>query len=132
MQTLTIGKTARSAGVSIDTVRFYERAGLLPKPTRTPSGYRLYATGDVERLKFIRRAKALGFTLEDIGELLELSTLGDIKRVRQKAEEKLADVDNRIRELRRVRRGLKQLIERCPGHGSIDDCPIIAALSSRD
>ena len=70
---LTIGRLARRAGVGIDTVRFYERARLLPRPVRTASGYRTYGDADVERLRFIRRAKALGFTLDDIAELLTLS-----------------------------------------------------------
>jgi MerR family transcriptional regulator, copper efflux regulator len=73
MQTLTIGKAAKAAGVGIDTVRFYEREGLLPEAQRTESGYRLYSSADVDRLRFIRRSKTLGFSLEEIAELMNLS-----------------------------------------------------------
>jgi MerR family copper efflux transcriptional regulator len=131
MQTMTIGRLAKAAGVNIDTIRYYERHGLLPLAPRRDSGYREYGADDVARLSFIRRAKDLGFSLADIGELLSLSAdrHTDMHRVKRKAEERLADVERKLRELQRVRRGLKTLIDSCPGHGELASCPIVAALS---
>ena len=129
MNALTIGRLAKEAGVNIDTIRYYERSGLLPVPERRPSGYREYAKADVRRLRFILRAKDLGFTLAEIGELLALSAGRDVRGVKRSAEERLAQVEHKIEELRRVRRGLKTLIEACPGHGDLESCPIIAALN---
>ena len=131
---LTISRLAERAGVGIDTVRYYERAGLLPAPPRRASGYRDYPADAVQRLRFIRRAKELGFTLTEIGELLELSDpRSDGKRgmraVKRAAETKLAVVDHKLAELSRVRDGLHQLIEACPGHGPLQGCPILQALS---
>jgi MerR family copper efflux transcriptional regulator len=130
---LTISRLAERAGVGIDTVRYYERAGLLPAPPRRASGYRDYPADAVRRLRFIRRAKELGFTLTEIGELLELSEPRDGKRgmraVKRAAETKLAVVEHKLAELQRVRDGLQQLIEACPGHGPLQGCPILQALS---
>jgi MerR family copper efflux transcriptional regulator len=133
MQTMTIGRLARAAGVNIDTIRYYERHGLLPRASRRVSGYREYAVDDVARLSFIRRAKELGFSLADIAELLSLShDRRDVRGVKRKAEERLAEVERKIDELKRVRRGLKTLIDACPGHGELATCPIVAALSGAD
>lgn len=129
MHSMTIGKLAERAGVNIDTIRYYERHGLLPSPPRRPSGYRQYAAADVGRLRFIRRAKELGFTLAEIAELLSLSAGRDVRGVKRRAEQRLAQVERKIRELQRVRRGLKSLIAACPGHGALERCPIVAALS---
>lgn len=130
VQHFTIGTVARRAGVGIDTIRYYEREGLLPPPQRRASGYRDYDPGVVERLRFIRRAKDLGFTLDEIRELLVLSTDRErgVKSVKQRAETRLNEVEQRIRELQRVKRGLQQLIAACPGHGPLDHCPILRAL----
>lgn len=132
VQHLTIGTVARRAGVGIDTIRYYEREGLLPLPQRRASGYRDYDPGVIERLRFIRRAKDLGFTLEEIRELLVLSTDRErgVKSVKQRAEVRLSQVEQRIRELQRVKRGLQQLIDACPGHGALEHCPILRALGS--
>lgn len=134
MQTMTIGRLAKEGGVNIDTIRYYERQGLLPRAARRESGYREYASADVARLSFIRRAKELGFSLIDIGELLSLSAdrHQGVRGVKRKAEERLADVERKIAELKRVRRGLKTLIDACPGHGELASCPIVAALSADD
>ena len=113
---LTIGRVARAAGAVIDTIRYYEREGLLPEPERRLSGYRDYTLDAVARLRLIRRAKELGFTLEEIRELLALST-DRARGVKQRAETRLGEIDRRIRELKRVQRGLKHLIDTCPGHG---------------
>lgn len=129
---MKIGELARRAGVSVDTVRYYERNGILGKPQRTPSGYREYGRGDVRRLGFIRRAKALGFSLDEIRELLDLSGGTDMAAVRAAARDRLRDVEARIAELVRVRDALRGLVEACPGHGPADRCPILAALSGDD
>ena len=133
MTAMTIGRLATEAGVPIDTIRYYERNGLLPAPQRRASGYREYAAADIERLRFIRRAKELGFTLTEIGELLSLTAQrnNDMRGVKAKAEERLEQVEHKIEELKRVRRGLKELIAACPGHGALEGCPIVAALSGR-
>jgi MerR family copper efflux transcriptional regulator len=131
---ITIGGVARRAGVGIDTIRYYEREGLLPEPTRRPSGYRSYGEGTIARLRFIRRAKTLGFTLEEIRDLLALSadrTRG-VKAVKQRAQRRLADVEARIAELERVRAGLAELVEACPGHGEPEQCPILRALGGEE
>lgn len=129
---MNIGQLARQAGVPIDTIRYYERQRLIPEPARTPSGYRQYARDDVTRLEFIRRAKALGFTLEEIGELMSLSgnLSSDMKGMKEAAVRKLELVEERLAELTRVRDALRQLTEACPGHGSLAACPIMAALAS--
>ncbi|GLQ46284.1 Cu(I)-responsive transcriptional regulator [Dyella lipolytica] len=127
---LTIGTVAKRAGVPIDTIRYYEREGLLPEPLRRASGYRSYNETTISRLRFIRRAKGLGFTLEEIGELLALSAdrHRGVKAVRQRAQQRLANIDARIAELTRIRQGLEQLIEACPGRGDPEQCPILRAL----
>ncbi len=129
MQTIGIGTLARRAGVGIDTVRYYERSGLLAPNTRLASGYRRYSDAEVSRLRFIRRAQALGFSLKEIGDLLAVSSKRDVASVKLSAMAKLADVENRIAELERIRGGLAQLIKSCPGHGRAADCPILKALS---
>ena len=126
---LTIGAVARRAGVGIDTIRYYERQGLLPEPQRRASGYRDYRTDVVERLRFIRRAKALGFTLEEIAELLALSGRRDVAAVKRGAQRKLAALEQRIAELTRIRDGLARLVRACSGHGRVEDCPILSALN---
>ncbi|HEV2538104.1 MAG TPA: heavy metal-responsive transcriptional regulator [Frateuria sp.] len=127
---LTIGAVAKRAGVAIDTIRYYEREGLLPEPARRPSGYRSYGEDTVAQLRFIRRAKNLGFTLEEIRELLALSAdrQRGVRAVKQRAQQRLAEIEARIEELQRVRAGLAQLIEACPGHGKPEQCPILRAL----
>ncbi|HEU0276562.1 MAG TPA: heavy metal-responsive transcriptional regulator [Rhodanobacteraceae bacterium] len=126
-----IGAVARRAGVGIDTIRYYEREGLLPPPRRRASGYRDYDPVAIDRLQFIRRAKVLGFTLDDIRELLALSADHErgVRGVKQRAEARLAKLDQRIAELRRMRRGLTRLIAACPGRGAPEACPILHALT---
>ncbi|MEG3788813.1 heavy metal-responsive transcriptional regulator [Lysobacter sp. CCNWLW3] len=131
---MQIGLLAKRAGVPIDTVRYYERNGILPPPERQASGYRAYDERDVERLRFLRRAKALGFTLVEIRDLLDLSSRrdGDMAALKATASEKLADVERKLAELTRIRDGLRELIEACPGHGALERCPILAALAQED
>lgn len=129
-QNLTIGRIARLAGVGVDTIRFYERRGLLPVPRRTPSGYRLYNPDTVNRLSFIRRAKALGFSLEEITTLLDLQDSGGPKaEVKAITQRKLDAVNNKIDDLVRMRDALSQLNKECSGQGDICGCPIIEVLS---
>ena len=133
MSNLTIGKAAKAAGVGIDTVRFYEREGLLPEARRSDSGYRLYSGDDVDRLRFVRRAKGLGFSLADIRELLRLQdNRGDRREVKSVAERRLADLDQRIAELSALRSALASLVDRCSGQGSIQGCPIIDGVIAFD
>jgi len=128
---LTIGALARQAGVGVDTVRFYERAGLMPDAQRTPSGYRTYAPADAGRLRFIRRAKALGFSLDEIAELLRLSQgRGGRAGVKALAQRRLADLEAKIRELTVFRDTLAHYVHECSGHGPVEGCPIIEAVLS--
>jgi Zn(II)-responsive transcriptional regulator len=131
MQTMGIGRLATLAHVNIDTIRYYEREGLLPPAERSASGYRRYGESDLERLRFILRSKDLGFTLAEIGELLSLtgSRSTDMRGVKRKAEQRLEQVEQKIAELSRVKLGLKKLIDACPGRGDLKSCPIMAALS---
>jgi MerR family transcriptional regulator, copper efflux regulator len=132
MQDLGIGELARRAGVGIDTVRYYERAGMLAPHTRLPSGYRRYRNLELARLRFIRRAQGLGFTLAEIKSLLKLSAQSNIAQVKRSAQAKLEDVERRIAHLQRVRDGLAELVSECPGHGRADDCPILRSLGAAE
>lgn len=131
---LPIGTVAKRAAVGIDTIRYYEREGLLPPPRRRASGYRDYDPVAVDRLRFIRRAKQLGFTLDEIRELLALSAdhQHGVRDVKRRSETKLVQIERRIAEMQRMRRGLKKLIDECPGHGDTGACPILAALNHGD
>ena len=132
MDGLGIGQLAKRGGVGIDTVRYYERNGLLTPRTRLASGYRRYGELELARLRFIRRAQALGFTLKEVRELLSLSAQRDVGRVKRSAQAKLLDVEARMAALQRVRDGLAKLIEACPGHGRAADCPILQAPTVED
>jgi DNA-binding transcriptional MerR regulator len=132
MASLGIGQLARRAGVAVDTVRYYERNQLLLPAGRLPSGYRRYGDIELKRLRFIRRAKALGFTLADIRELLSLSDQRSVPKIKRAAEEKLADVERRLVELEQIRDGLRTLVAACPGHGRADACPILNALNQEE
>jgi DNA-binding transcriptional MerR regulator len=128
---MKIGELAQRVGVGIDTVRYYERQGLLPAPDRLASGYRRYDEVDIARLRFVRRAKALGFTLVEIRELLALSGRreDDMGSLKAAAIEKLSDVEVKLAELTRIRDGLRALVASCPGHGALEECPILNALA---
>ena len=127
---LRSGQLARAAGVPLSTVRYYERAGLLPAPRRTAKGYRLYDEEALRRLRFVRRAKDLGFTLGEIEELLALRAArgADCATVRQRVAAKRAEVERRIAELRALQRVLRRLEEGCPGEGDLGACPVIELL----
>ncbi len=129
MSMFGIGQLAKRAGVAIDTVRYYERNDLLAPSGRLASGYRRYGDVELKRLRFIRRAKALGFSLTDIRGLLALSDERSVAKVKRAAEKKLVDIEQRIAELERIRDGLHTLIAACPGHGRAEACPILNALT---
>lgn len=131
---LTIGRLAKAAGVGIPTVRFYERRGLLPRPQRRASGYRSFEPDAIQRIRFIRHAQDLGFSLKEVEDLLDLRM--DPKRscadVRQQAMKKIADIDAKVAGLARMRKVLDRLIETCPGDAPTTDCPILEALAEDD
>ena len=129
MTTYSIGQLADRADVAIDTVRYYERNNLLSPAGRLASGYRRYGDAELKRLRFIRRAKALGFSLEDIRTLLALSDERSVAKLKRAAEAKLVDIESRIEELKRICNGLKDLVAACPGHGRAEECPILNALT---
>ena len=126
MKSMKIGEVAKRSGIGIETIRYYEREGLLQEPERRPSGYRLYHDSTVVRLGYIKQAKELGFTLAEIRELLELSFADvDCERIRHKAEAKITDIDGKIRSLQHMRRSLGKIVERCRTKNSAEDCPLV-------
>ena len=130
MNFLSIGQVAKQTGLGIETVRFYEREGLLEAPQRKESGYRQYREEVINRLRFIKRAKELGFSLREIKELLALrldpqTTCADMK---QRAESKIADIDEKIRMLQGMKKALVKLTLTCPGSGPTSECPILDVL----
>ncbi|WP_022834391.1 MerR family transcriptional regulator [Salisaeta longa] len=129
---LTTGDVAAQADVNVQTVRYYERRGLLPEPPRSAGGFRQYDASYVTRIRFIKRAQELGFTLEEIQELLALraTPTADRADVRAAAEAKRHEVQAKIRDLQRIAETLDHLITACKGHGSTDDCPILHALET--
>ena len=129
---MTIGKVAETAGVGVETVRFYERKGLIAQPKRPEHGFRVYSDDAVRRLRFIRQAQALGFSLREIEDLLALRTDpgSDCAEIRERAVTKLDDVEGKIRQLRRIRGALKQVIAACPGRGALNGCSIIEAMEN--
>lgn len=126
MNGMRIGAVAKQSNVGIETIRYYERQGLLAQPERRPSGYRQYDESVLARLQFIRRAKQLGFTLSEIKELLGLWFAGDAKcvHVRQRAEVKIAEIEGRIRSLQKMKRSLKNIISVCENRDSAVACPL--------
>jgi MerR family copper efflux transcriptional regulator len=134
MEGLKVGEVAHRAGVNLQTVHFYERRGLLPEPPRTDANYRAYPPDAVLRVRFIKRAQELGFTLKEIQELLSLRAVpraqcGD---VRGHAEVKVREIDEKIRTLLAMRRALTKLVGECSGSGPVTECPILEALDSED
>lgn len=131
MQHLRIGEVAALSNVGIETIRYYEREGLLAQPYRRPSGYRQYGESAVARLQFIRGAKELGFTLAEIKELLGLwfETNTKCEHVRQLTARKIADIEDKIRSLQKMKRSLKRVINACEGRDSVADCPLWSGLN---
>lgn len=127
--TLTIGALARASGVHLETIRYYQRLGLVPQPARPVGSVRRYGEQAVARLRFIRRAQQLGFSLEEVQQLLALEDGGQCDATRRLAEVRLAEVDARLAQLSRMRRELRRLIADCTGAGRAPRCPIIDTLS---
>jgi MerR family copper efflux transcriptional regulator len=127
---MLIGALAEAAGVGVETIRFYEREGLLPEPLRSSSGYRLYDADAVRRVRFIRRAKALGFTLSETRELLELRVTDPLScdDVSARARRKVAVIEDRIGELKRISGVLHELVQACADRDVTGECPILDAL----
>jgi Hg(II)-responsive transcriptional regulator len=132
MKTLSIGQVAKEAGVGIETIRFYERQGVLEEPERKVSGYRQYDPEVVRLLRFVRRAKELGFTLKEIKGLLALRLDSSATRadVRKQAKTKLEEIDAKIHDLQRMRDALSKLVLTCHGHGAASGCPILEAIDA--
>lgn len=128
MARLTIGRFAREAGVGVETVRYYQRRGLLPIPAPGGTAYREYDAELLRRLRFIRRVQAAGFTLEEIRELLRLDRSRDRERVRRIAGRKLDEIEDRARELRRLRRALQEVLHDCEHGDAAAPCPIIESF----
>jgi MerR family copper efflux transcriptional regulator len=130
---LTVGTLAKQAGVKIDTIRYYERHGLLPKPTRTNAGYRIFTPASVERLRFIKQAQALGFTLNEVKELLALRLSPGVTctDVRNRAQAKLAEIQQKIDTLHAMKRALQQLVSACTADGPASECSFLANLHQR-
>lgn len=127
-QSLTVSKLAAAGGVGVETIRFYQRRGLLGTPARD-GGIRRYGSQDVRRLRFIRQAQAAGFTLEQIGELIALDSTQDRARVRELAAARVKALDGRIGELQRARDALRQLAREC-GRGRAGPCPILTSFEN--
>ena len=134
MSRLTTSEVAKQGGVNLETVRYYERRGLLPKPPRTATGYRAFEPDAVRRLRFIRHAQALGFSLHEIKELLALRVKAGVSsaEVRRRAEAKLVDIDEKLKTLRAMKKVLTRFTESCSGAGPISRCPILAALEREE
>jgi MerR family mercuric resistance operon transcriptional regulator len=126
MKEMTIGVLARSAGMNLETIRYYQRRGLIDTPRKPPGGVRHYAANTLAHLRFIKRAQQLGFTLREIGDLLELGA-GACAETRVLAEARLADIETRLHDLQAMRRTLARLIQACRA-GREAACPIVESL----
>lgn len=134
MKPLTIGALAKEAGVNLETVRFYERRGLLPQPPRSQAGYRMYTSDAARRLRFIKRAQELGFSLKEIEELLSLrlSPRATSAQVRTHAKNKIKDIEAKIHTLEAMKQSLSRLISECPGCAPVSECPILDSLAGEE
>lgn len=130
MESLTTGKLAKLAGVNIETIRYYERRGLIPKPPRKGSGYRQYSPKTTKQIQFIKHAQELGFSLKEIQELLSLrlDSQTPCSEVRKRTEKKITDIEEKIKALKKMKGVLAKLTRACSGHSPISECPILEAL----
>jgi len=133
MNPLTIGQLAKHAKVNIETIRYYERRGLIPEPPRRESGYRQYAPEFVTRIQFIKRAQELGFSLNEIADLLALRVDTDTacNEVRKRAENKIASIEGKIQTLQKMKQALETLVVVCNENGVTGECPILGALEGK-
>ena len=129
---LRIGEVAERGGVNLQTIRYYEREKLLPEPPRLASGYRLYPDQTVRRVRFIKRAQEIGFTLAEIRELLaiRIDSGRDSAEVRALANAKINDIEEKIQTLHRIKEALGRITERCSGCGPASECPILESIDS--
>ena len=134
MDLMTIGQLALQAGVGVETIRYYERRGLLNQPKRPNKGYRRYGEAEARRIQFIKGAQKLGFTLEEIAELLALrvESARQCADVRHYAEEKIADIEERLKALRGMKRTLQGLVEVCRRKKKTEECPILESLEATE
>lgn len=128
-KSLTIGFLAKAAEVNIETVRYYQRIGLITEPAKPDQGYRIYPDETLQRIKFIKRAQQLGFSLQEIEELLQLGD-GHCEDVRLRAEQKRSQIDKQIKDLKNLRGTLNQLINACQSDSDPSQCPIVETLSA--
>ncbi len=133
MGSLTIGQVARMGEVNVETIRYYERQGLIPPPPRRESGYRQYPEDTVSRVRFIRKSQGLGFTLKEIGELLALRIGPDTvcSDIRKATEVKIKEIEEKMETLRRMKDVLSGLATECKGRGPVSECPILEALEAK-
>jgi MerR family mercuric resistance operon transcriptional regulator len=127
---LTIGRVADKAGVNVETIRYYQRRGLLPEPDKPTRGHRRYGGDAVKRVRFIKRAQLLGFTLEEIGSLLALDEARACTTTRGLAARKLQVIEHKLADLKAMRKALTALMRQCDGGGTQGACPIIHALTA--
>lgn len=125
---MTISRLAAAGGVNVETVRFYQRSGLISEPSRPYSGYRTYGADDVRRIRFIKRAQLLGFTLDEIGSLLKLEGSQTCASTRELAARKLAMVEAKLYDLQSMKTALATMVSRCDSEQPSSGCPIIQAL----
>jgi len=130
MDGLTIGEVAKQANVHIETLRYYERRGLVPRPPRSVSNYRLYAEDTVRRVRFIKTAQELGFSLKEIRELLSLRAAPKTRcwEVCERAEAKIKDIEAKLASLQAMKQALSKLVAECSGDGPITECPILESF----
>ncbi len=131
MERLTIGELAKHGQVNLETIRYYERIGLILEPPRTNAGYRIFSPEAIRRVRFIKRAQELGFSLKEIKELLDLRTSTDstCADVQIRAQAKLSDINEKIHTLQAMKKTLKQLNAACSGKGAVSKCVILESLS---
>jgi MerR family mercuric resistance operon transcriptional regulator len=134
MKALSIGQVAHQAGVGVETVRFYERQGLLEKPPRKESGYRQYPPEAILRLRFIKKAKEVGFSLKEIKELLSLrlDATATCEDVKSRAEAKILDIEQKIQGLQKMKQALTDLTAACREDGPVSECPILQMLEEKE
>ncbi len=135
MEPLTVGRLAKRVEVNTETIRYYEREGLLDTPRRLASGYRVFAEESIQRIRFIKRAQKLGFSLHEIKELLSMRlelTGRECAKVKRLAAAKIVEIDQKIDALTGMRSVLKQLEEQCPGSGPLSGCPIVSSLEDHE
>lgn len=132
MEVLNRGQVAAAAQVNIETLRYYERRGLIPAPPRSPANYRRYPQHTVHRVRFVRHAQDLGFSLDEIKELLSLRATRGAKsaEVKRRAARKIDEINERIQALERIRAALERLVSQCSGDGPVEECTILHAIET--